>query len=95
MGTMTPQELLRLWTLDKITLETAMGHVLQNLVQLQATSETRGRSLVKLQARLDKLINQTNKQQQTIEGHSLTLYRLRADLDTLTAQSGLEPPEKT
>ncbi|NIW50353.1 MAG: hypothetical protein GWN30_37945, partial [Gammaproteobacteria bacterium] len=55
MGTMTPQELLRLWTLDKITLEMAMGHVLQNLIQLQATSETHGRSLVKLQAGLDKL----------------------------------------
>ncbi len=95
MGTMTPQELLRLWTLDKITLEMAMGHVLQNLIQLQATSETHGRSLVKLQAGLDKLNNRTNKQQQTIEGHSLTLYQLRADLDTLTAQSGLEPPEKT
>jgi hypothetical protein len=39
MGTMTPQELLRLYTLEKITDQQALGHMLQNLVRMQAELE--------------------------------------------------------
>ena len=40
MGTVNPRELLRLYTLGKITLEQAMGYALQNLVMLYQTLET-------------------------------------------------------
>ena len=40
MGTMTPAELLRLYTLEKITPEQTIGHILQNLVTLYAELET-------------------------------------------------------
>jgi hypothetical protein len=40
MGTVTPEELLRLYTLEQITLEQAMGYALQNLVRMQAMLES-------------------------------------------------------
>ena len=40
MGTMTPQELLRLYTLEKITDQQTIGYMLQNLVLLHAALET-------------------------------------------------------
>ena len=40
MGTMTPSELLRLYTLEKITDQQAIGYMLQNLVLLHAALET-------------------------------------------------------
>ena len=40
MGTVTPTELLRLYTLEQITLEQAMGYALQNLVLLYEALET-------------------------------------------------------
>ena len=40
MGTMTPSELLRLYTLEKITDQQAIGYALQNLVTLYAALET-------------------------------------------------------
>lgn len=35
MGTMSPDELARLWRQEQITVEMAIGHMTQNLVQLQ------------------------------------------------------------
>jgi len=40
MGTMTPAELLRLYTLEKITDQQAIGHMLQNLVRIHALVES-------------------------------------------------------
>jgi len=42
MGTVTPDELLRLYTLEKITIEMSIGHILQNLVILQKAMERVG-----------------------------------------------------
>ncbi len=41
MGTMTPEKLLQLWKLEKISVEMAIGHVLQNLVKLQTEHKAR------------------------------------------------------
>lgn len=34
MGTFTPQDLLNQWRSERLTTEMAIGHILQNLVQL-------------------------------------------------------------
>jgi hypothetical protein len=52
MGTITPAELLRLYTLEKITDQQALGHVLQNLVRMQATLE----ALSGVEFKVDRLI---------------------------------------
>ena len=40
MGTVTPDELLRLYTLELITVEQAVGHIVQNLAQIKKSLET-------------------------------------------------------
>lgn len=35
MGTMPPEELARLWRQEQMTVEMAIGHITQNLVQFQ------------------------------------------------------------
>jgi hypothetical protein len=52
MSTGTPTELLKLWKLENMTPEMAVGHILQNLVKQQAT-------LIDLRADVDRLIAQT------------------------------------
>jgi hypothetical protein len=52
MGTITPAELLRLYTLEQITDQQALGHVLQNLVRMQATLE----ALSGVEFKVDRLI---------------------------------------
>ena len=37
MATIPPDELLRLWSRETVTSEMAIGHLIQNLVQQQAT----------------------------------------------------------
>ncbi len=59
MSTMPPDELLKLWTLDKLPLEMAMGHVLQNLVKVQASLETLKTSSHKLQGNVERLAAHT------------------------------------
>ena len=39
MGTITPSELLKLWKLEKLSVEMAVGHILQNLVNMHTTIE--------------------------------------------------------
>jgi hypothetical protein len=63
MGTLHPQELLKQWELEKIPLEIATGHSLQNLVKIQ----------------------------QAIDIINLTLYNIRADVDSLIAHTGMKP----
>jgi hypothetical protein len=59
MGTIAPDELLDLWKLEKMPLEMAMGHVLQNLVNLNALIEATDTTLYKLRADVDDLVVQT------------------------------------
>ena len=66
MGTLTPQELLKQWRLDKMTVDMAIGHILQNLVNMQRAYDAR----------------------------NLTIYNLRADVDSLIAHMGLKPNPK-
>jgi len=66
MGTIRPQELLKQWELEKIPVQMATGHILQNLVKIQ----------------------------QAIDAINLTLYNLRADVDSLIAHTGIKPNPK-
>jgi len=59
MSTMHPDELLKLWKLEKLPLEMAMGHVLQNLVRMQTTIESHDASLYNLRGHVDGLIAHT------------------------------------
>ncbi len=59
MGAMIPIELLRLWELEKISLEMAMGHLLQNLVKQQQAIEAANISRYNLRADVDSLIAHT------------------------------------
>jgi hypothetical protein len=59
MSTMPPDELLKLWTLEKMPLEMTMGHVLQNLVKVQASLDALETSSHKLQSNVDGLLAHT------------------------------------
>jgi hypothetical protein len=59
MGTIAPEELLDLWKLEKMPLEMAMGHVLQNLVNLNALIEATDTAFYKLRADVDDLVAHT------------------------------------
>ncbi len=59
MSTMTPDELLKLWTLEKVTIEMAIGHILQNLVKAQTNAQSRDTSLYKLRSDVDDLLAHT------------------------------------
>ena len=66
MGTLSPRELLKEWTLEKLTVEMVTGHSLQNLVRIQ----------------------------QSIDTLQITLRKLRADVDSLIAHTGMKPNPK-
>ena len=56
MGTITPDELLKLWKLEKVTVEMAIGHILQNLIKVHAATETLDTSLYGLRGDVDALM---------------------------------------
>lgn len=60
MATVPPNELLKLWTLEKITIDMAIGYLIQNQVNQQTALESHGGSLVKLRADVDNLIAHTD-----------------------------------
>ena len=66
MGTMPPQELLKKWEQEEITVEMAIGHILQHLVKILAV----------------------------LENVKITLSKLRADVDSLMAHTGMKPNAK-
>jgi hypothetical protein len=66
MGTLPPQELLKKWEQEEITVEMAIGHILQHLVKLLTV--------------LEKI--------------KTTLSKLRADVDSLIAHTGMKPNAK-
>ncbi len=59
MSTHAPKELLGLWTREKITVEMAIGHILQNLVNMHTAIEIADASLYKLRADVDGLMAHT------------------------------------
>jgi hypothetical protein len=59
MGTMNPNELLKLWTLEQVSVEMAIGHILQNMVKTSETLGTHDTSLYKLRSNVDDLIVHT------------------------------------
>ncbi len=59
MSTVTPEELLKLWKLEKVTVEMAIGHTLQNLVKVHAAIETLDTSLYGLRSDVDALMAHT------------------------------------
>lgn len=59
MGTMSPKELLKKWELEEITVEMAIGHILQHLVKILATLETIKITLRQLRTDVDSLIAHT------------------------------------
>ncbi|MCP4369798.1 MAG: hypothetical protein GY797_17040 [Deltaproteobacteria bacterium] len=66
MGTMPPQDLLKKWEREEITVEMAIGHILQNFAKIQTA----------------------------IDAINLTLYNLRAMVDSLIAHTGMMPNPK-
>jgi hypothetical protein len=62
MSTEQPDDLLKLWTLEKISVEMAIGHIMQNLVKQQQTVKDHDRSLYRLRTDVDDLIAHTGVQ---------------------------------
>lgn len=56
MGTITPEELLKLWKLEQVSVEMAMGHVLQNLVRMHTLDRSTDSTLYKLRRDVDELL---------------------------------------
>ena len=59
MGTLHPQDLLKEWTLEKLTVEMATGHTVQNLVKIQQVIDTIQITLRNLRSDVDSLIAHT------------------------------------
>jgi hypothetical protein len=59
VSTVTPEELLKLWKLEKVTVEMALGHIIQNLVKLHTSDENLETSLYELRGNVDDLIAHT------------------------------------
>jgi hypothetical protein len=59
MGTLPPQELLKKWEQEEITVEMAIGHILQHLVKILAALESIKITLRKIRADVDSLIAHT------------------------------------
>jgi len=61
MATYSPLDLFRLWTLQKLPLEMATGHILQNLVTMQDALDTLKRELAELRANKPNMATPSNK----------------------------------
>ena len=59
MGTMPPQELLNKWKREEITIEMAIGHILQHLAKIQTAIDAINLTLYNLRATVDSLIAHT------------------------------------
>ena len=55
MGTMPPQELLKKWHLEDITVEMVIGHIVQHLIKILATLAAIKITLHQLRADVDYL----------------------------------------
>ena len=72
MGTESPNDLLKLWKLEKMSVEMAIGHILQNLAKQQEAIEVNSLALYHLQADVEGLIAHTG-----IESRSRARHRLK------------------
>jgi len=59
MGILPPKDLLKEWTLEKLTIEMTTGHTLQNLVKVQQAIDAIQITLRNLRADVDSLIAHT------------------------------------
>ena len=55
MGTVTPTKLLNLWIQENISIEMAIGHILQNLVLQQKNLDTANLKLHQIRANMNNL----------------------------------------
>jgi len=58
MGTIPPTELLDQWRIEALTVEMAIGHILQNQVRLYESVEHLTHTLHKLRVDVDRLTRQ-------------------------------------
>ncbi len=79
MGTIEASELFKQWKLEDLTVEMAVGHIIQHLTILHEVDEAAGSSRTQMQ--------------RTLEEHRRELIRLRKDVDRLLQQVGLSPEE--
>ncbi|MCP4370729.1 MAG: hypothetical protein GY797_21840 [Deltaproteobacteria bacterium] len=56
---MPPQDLLKKWEREEITVEMAIGHILQNLAKIQTAIDAINITLYNLRAMVDSLIAHT------------------------------------
>ena len=60
MGTISPKELLKLWHLEKLTVEMAIGHIVQNLVNIQKSVDSTNTENFTLRADVNDLAKHAN-----------------------------------
>ena len=60
MSTIPPRELLHRWQLEKISVEMAIGHILQNLVNTQKSLDVINTEYFTLRADVDALARHSN-----------------------------------
>ena len=65
MGTVSPTELLRLWKLEQVTLEMAIGYLIQNQVKLDRAIQAANISRSGLRTDVDGLIAHTKTDQKS------------------------------
>ena len=65
MGTVTPTELLRLWELEQVTPEMAIGHLIQNQINLDKAIQAANLSRSGLRADVDSLIAHTKMERKS------------------------------
>jgi uncharacterized small protein (DUF1192 family) len=87
MGTIPPQELLDKWTLNKLTVEQAAGHLLQHLVMLRNDLNDDRIERGKLRVKVDQALVELAELKARIR-------LLRVDVDRLLAQAGLSPEKR-
>lgn len=56
MGAVAPEELARLWTQDEVTVERAIGQIVQQLVTIQASLDRQAQALGQLRREVSTLI---------------------------------------
>ncbi len=56
MGAVAPEELARLWTQDEVTIERAIGQIVQQLVTIQVSLDRQAQALGQLRREMSTLI---------------------------------------
>ncbi|MEI2607576.1 MAG: hypothetical protein V9G20_02970 [Candidatus Promineifilaceae bacterium] len=61
MGTLHIQELLQQWQLEKITTEMAIGHLIQNLANIQSVLDVQGNAIYDLKRDLKLIVERKSE----------------------------------